>query len=167
MYIEYIFPVHDTHIPSGLAFRGQRFARGGHVLARSLASNLSASRRRAAADRGEHRQAAGAVAKSARLGTPHEKHCKSCHPGRLFLLGHVCYRPIDGSGYATVCIPGSHLLSTEAVFSFLWTRLFRRSNLLSSVWDLLSRRFRSSGSRMTLRACAEGSRPTSPSCRSY
>ena len=32
---------------------------------------------------------AGAVAKSARLGTPHENHCKSCHPGRLFLLGHV------------------------------------------------------------------------------
>ena len=29
-------------------------------------------------------------------------------------------------------------------FSFLWTRLFWRSNLLSAVWNVLSRRFPSS-----------------------
>jgi hypothetical protein len=28
----------------------------------------------------------------------HEDHCKSCHRGRLFLLGLFCNRPIDGSG---------------------------------------------------------------------
>ena len=32
----------------------------------------------------------------------------------------------------------------EAVFSFLWTSLFWRSNLLSSVWNVLSGRFHSS-----------------------
>ena len=31
----------------------------------------------------------------------HEDHCKSCHRGRLFLLGLFCNRPIDGSGSLT------------------------------------------------------------------
>ena len=66
--------------------------------------------------------------------------------GPLMAQGPYCY--FDPKFNARVCIPDQRYYRPEAVFSFLWTRLFRRSNLLSSVWNLLSRRFHSSEPRM-------------------